>query len=137
MIGGSHRARIATARLIANNRQNRTGEDGLSLRVAIIGAGMGGLPCAAALKRQGAEVAIYDPASAFTRLGAGIQMTPNAVKVPWLRAGSRAGALQRHHATRFPRTTAIQKRSAQNEWMRGTTDFDWVYGHDVYYEKLA
>ncbi|MDB5644191.1 MAG: salicylate 1-monooxygenase [Hyphomicrobiales bacterium] len=52
----------------------------MGLRVAIIGAGMGGLACAAALKGQGADVAIYEQAGAFKRIGAGIQMTPNAVK---------------------------------------------------------
>ena len=50
------------------------------LRVAIIGAGMGGLACAAALRQSGAEVTIYEQAQAFARIGAGIQMTPNAVK---------------------------------------------------------
>ena len=52
----------------------------MALRVAIIGAGMGGLACAAALLRQGADVQIYEQAGAFRRIGAGIQMTPNAVK---------------------------------------------------------
>ena len=50
------------------------------LRVAIIGAGMGGLACAAALRRIGSEVTIHEQAHAFARIGAGIQMTPNAVK---------------------------------------------------------
>ena len=50
------------------------------LRVAIIGAGMGGLACAAALRRIGAQVTIHEQARAFARIGAGIQMTPNAVK---------------------------------------------------------
>lgn len=51
----------------------------MGLKVAIIGAGMGGLASAAALRKQGAEVAIYEQAEAFKRIGAGIQMTPNAV----------------------------------------------------------
>ena len=50
------------------------------LRVAIIGAGMGGLACAAALRLINAEVTVYEQARAFARIGAGIQMTPNAVK---------------------------------------------------------
>ncbi len=50
------------------------------LRVAIIGAGMGGLACAAALHRIGAQVTMYEQARIFARIGAGIQMTPNAVK---------------------------------------------------------
>lgn len=52
----------------------------MGLRVAIIGAGMGGLACAAALKAQGADVTVYEQATQFKRIGAGIQMTPNAVK---------------------------------------------------------
>ena len=52
----------------------------MGLRVAIIGAGMGGLACAAALKAQGADVSVYEQATQFKRIGAGIQMTPNAVK---------------------------------------------------------
>ena len=46
-------------------------------------------------------------------------------------------ALARYHATRFPRATAIQQTSAQNNWMKEKTDFDWVYGHDVWSQDLA
>ena len=49
------------------------------MRIAIIGAGMGGLAAAAALRRDGADVTIYEQAQKFARIGAGIQMTPNAV----------------------------------------------------------
>ena len=48
-----------------------------------------------------------------------------------------AQALARYEATRFPRATAIQQTSAQNTWMKGPTDFDWVYGHDVWSQQLA
>lgn len=51
----------------------------MALRIAIIGAGMGGLACAAALNRLGAEITVYEQAGEFKRIGAGIQMTPNAV----------------------------------------------------------
>ena len=50
-------------------------------RIAIIGAGMGGLAAAAALRRFGFEPTVYEQAKRFTRLGAGIQMSPNAMKV--------------------------------------------------------
>ena len=50
-------------------------------RVAIIGAGMGGLAAAANLSRMGMDVQVFDQASAFQRVGAGIQQGPNAVKV--------------------------------------------------------
>ena len=63
--------------------------------VAIIGAGMGGLAAAAALRRVGIDVMVYEQAQRFARLGAGIQIGCNAMKVlrafglePVLRAGS-------------------------------------------------
>jgi salicylate hydroxylase/6-hydroxynicotinate 3-monooxygenase len=49
--------------------------------LAVIGAGMGGLTLAAALHRRGFPVRVYEQASRFVRLGAGIQMSPNAVRV--------------------------------------------------------
>jgi salicylate hydroxylase/6-hydroxynicotinate 3-monooxygenase len=50
-------------------------------KIAIIGAGMGGLTAAATLLRAGFDAEIFEQASRFTRLGAGIQMSPNAIKV--------------------------------------------------------
>src|SRR3954468_12614746 len=49
--------------------------------MAIVGAGFGGLGIAALLKRAGHEVNVYEQAPRFARVGAGIQMAPNAVKV--------------------------------------------------------
>src|SRR4051812_21554947 len=49
--------------------------------LAIIGAGMGGLALAAALDRRGIAARIYEQAPRFVRLGAGIQMSPNAMRV--------------------------------------------------------
>jgi 6-hydroxynicotinate 3-monooxygenase len=51
------------------------------LQVAIIGAGIGGLAAASCLRRAGVAVRIYEQARGFTRLGAGIQQSPNAVRV--------------------------------------------------------
>ncbi|MGE0628844.1 MAG: FAD-dependent monooxygenase [Hyphomicrobiaceae bacterium] len=51
------------------------------LRIAVLGAGMGGLTAAALLDRLGFQVKVYEQASGFTRLGAGIQMSPNAMRV--------------------------------------------------------
>jgi 6-hydroxynicotinate 3-monooxygenase len=51
------------------------------LSVAILGAGMGGLAAAAALRRIGLEPTVYEQAAQFTRLGAGIQIGCNAMKV--------------------------------------------------------
>jgi len=49
--------------------------------IAVVGAGIGGLAVAALLKRAGYDVQVYEQARRFGRVGAGIQMTPNAVKV--------------------------------------------------------
>ena len=49
--------------------------------IAVIGAGIGGLAAAAALRRAGIETVIYEQAPGFARGGAGIQMSPNAVRV--------------------------------------------------------
>ncbi len=51
------------------------------LSVAVIGAGMGGLATAAALDCVGIECNVYEQASKFARLGAGIQIGCNAMKV--------------------------------------------------------
>ncbi len=49
--------------------------------IAIVGAGMGGLAVAATLRRAGFDVAVYEQAARFARIGAGIQMMPNSMKV--------------------------------------------------------
>src|SRR6266478_10209044 len=49
--------------------------------IAIIGAGIGGLTAAAALRLVGFDAPVYEQAARFTRVGAGIQMMPNSMKV--------------------------------------------------------
>jgi len=49
--------------------------------IAIIGAGIAGLTAAATLRKVGLRPQIYEQAEAFARIGAGIQMNPNAMKV--------------------------------------------------------
>jgi salicylate hydroxylase/6-hydroxynicotinate 3-monooxygenase len=49
--------------------------------VAIIGAGIGGLAVAAALRQAGIDSMVYEQAETFARVGAGIQQSPNAMKV--------------------------------------------------------
>ena len=51
------------------------------LSLAIVGAGMGGLAAAATLRRAGMDVQVYEQARGFARIGAGIQMMPNSMKV--------------------------------------------------------
>jgi salicylate hydroxylase/6-hydroxynicotinate 3-monooxygenase len=54
---------------------------GTHVRIAVIGAGMGGLTAAAALRRAGIEVDVYEQAEHFLRIGAGIQVASNPMKV--------------------------------------------------------
>ena len=49
--------------------------------IAIIGAGIGGLAVSASLRKAGFGTTIYEQAPAFARVGAGIQMSPNAMRV--------------------------------------------------------
>ena len=51
------------------------------LSVAVIGAGIGGLAAAAALAQAGHDITVYEQAGRFARIGAGIQMMPNSMKV--------------------------------------------------------
>src|SRR6516225_3865223 len=50
-------------------------------RIAIIGAGLGGVAAAALLQRAGHDVRLYEQAPAFSRLGAGIHLGPNVMKI--------------------------------------------------------
>lgn len=49
--------------------------------IALVGAGMGGLAVAATLRRVGFDVQVYEQTARFARIGAGIQMMPNSMKV--------------------------------------------------------
>ena len=47
--------------------------------IAIIGAGLGGLACAIALRKQGIEVQVYEQASNFRPVGGGLALFPNGL----------------------------------------------------------
>src|SRR4051794_37383239 len=49
-------------------------------KIAIIGGGIAGLAAALALFRRGIEVTVYEQAGELSEIGAGVQMTPNAMK---------------------------------------------------------
>lgn len=51
----------------------------MALRIAIAGGGIGGMAAALALQNQGHEVTIFEQARAFGRIGADVNLTPNAV----------------------------------------------------------
>jgi 2-polyprenyl-6-methoxyphenol hydroxylase-like FAD-dependent oxidoreductase len=52
-----------------------------AISIAIVGAGMGGLTAAATLRAAGFDVTVYEQARQIARVGAGIQMMPNSMKV--------------------------------------------------------
>ena len=53
----------------------------MTLSVAIIGGGIGGLSAALALLREGFDVQVYEQAARFGEIGAGIQISPNAARL--------------------------------------------------------
>ncbi|WP_142502461.1 FAD-dependent monooxygenase [Klebsiella sp. 2680] len=50
-------------------------------RIAIVGAGLGGLAAGSLLQKAGFNVQVYEQSPVFSRLGAGIHMGPNVLKV--------------------------------------------------------
>src|SRR5262249_38601963 len=49
-------------------------------RIAIIGGGIGGLAAALALQRRGAEIVVCEQSPALNEIGAGLNLSPNALK---------------------------------------------------------
>jgi salicylate hydroxylase len=56
------------------------GLSGTRLRVAIIGAGMGGLSLALALRERGMAARVFEQASELTEIGAAIGLSANAIR---------------------------------------------------------
>lgn len=79
---------------------------------------MGGLATAAMLHRFGADVQVYEQAPAFARVGAGIQMSPNAVR-----------ALRTLGLEQAVRQVAFQPRHWRNRtWDTGEIQFELELG---------
>jgi salicylate hydroxylase/6-hydroxynicotinate 3-monooxygenase len=81
--------------------------------IAIVGAGMGGMAVAATLIREGFAVQVYEQASRFARIGAGIQMMPNSMKV--LRG---IGVEDRLRTTAFAPYSHLNRAGDSGELMR-------------------
>lgn len=53
----------------------------MSLQVAVVGGGIGGLSAALAMLKAGCDVHVYEAAAKFGEIGAGIQVSPNASRL--------------------------------------------------------
>jgi len=89
-------------------------------RIAVIGAGLGGTTAATLLQHQGFEVALYEQAPGFSRLGAGINLGPNLMKV--MRA---IGVEQK-----LVDVGIRPEKWVSRAWDTGETMFEWQFrGH--------
>ncbi|MFG2998850.1 FAD-dependent monooxygenase [Streptomyces sp. NPDC048340] len=52
-----------------------------TLRVAVVGAGIGGLAAAMALRRAGLDVDVYEQAPELSQVGAGLHLAPNGARL--------------------------------------------------------
>jgi 2-polyprenyl-6-methoxyphenol hydroxylase-like FAD-dependent oxidoreductase len=76
------------------------------LKIAVIGAGIGGLAAAVSLRQAGFDVDVYEQAQELTTIGGGINMGPNAVRILYglgLRAGMNREGVRplTHHQRRW------------------------------------
>lgn len=98
-------------------------------RIAIVGAGIGGLAACAALCRVGIGAQIYEQGSGFSKVGAAIQLTPNAMRVmrgfgleDFLRARSFAPDCGYNRAWDTGEVTFLHPMGAETEARYGAPD---------------
>ena len=89
--------------------------------IAIVGAGIGGLATAAALRKFFFDPIVYEQADTFARVGAGLQQRPNAVKVcRWL------GIEERLRQAAFAPASSVNRDS-----VTGKITSDYPLGHEI------
>ena len=62
-------------------RENLLLQPLMNKKLIIAGGGIGGLTAALALNRAGFDAVVYERALAFTEIGAGMSLWPNATRV--------------------------------------------------------
>jgi len=83
------------------------------MKVALVGGGIGGLAAALVFSRAGQQLELFEKASAFSDIGAGIQLGPNVTRI--LHAWGLADALREHAFA----PDCLQVRSAMSGHMLG------------------
>src|SRR5438105_7059530 len=83
-------------------------------KIAVIGAGIGGLTAALALARRGLDVEVHEQSSTLKEVGAGVQIGPNGARV--LHALGLKDALER--------VAVIPARRELRHWSTGET-WNW------------
>ena len=88
------------------------------IRIAVIGAGLGGPATASLLQSAGYEVKVYEQSPSFSRIGAGINLSPNVTRI-----------LQRIGiGDRLARTGALTSHWVSREWDTGKLLLDYPMG---------
>jgi salicylate hydroxylase len=104
---------------------------GMSLRVAVVGGGIGGLAAAAFLHRAGLSATVYEQAAEISEIGAGLVVAPNAVRL--LR---RLGRIELFQKTAVPLEVGWEFRRWQDGRVlfsqRMGTDCERLYGEWCY-----
>ena len=95
------------------------------IHIGIVGAGIGGLAAASLLLKRGFEVTVFEQAGAFARVGAGIQQSPNVMKVH-----RGLGIEKRLRETAFAPLTSLNRDA-----VTGATTNEFPLGREV--EELS
>ncbi len=93
----------------------------MSLRIAVVGGGIGGLAAAAFLHRAGLSATVYEQAGEISEIGAGLVVAPNAVRL--LR---RLGRIELFQKTAVPLEVGWEFR----RWQDGRVLFSQRMGAD-------
>ncbi|WP_371054425.1 MULTISPECIES: FAD-dependent oxidoreductase [unclassified Rhodosalinus] len=79
-----------------------------ALEISVVGGGIAGLAAALALGRRGASVTLFEQAPEIAEVGAGLQISPNGLRV------LRALGLEAELAARAPRAQAVSLRRGED-----------------------
>lgn len=97
------------------------------LNICVIGAGIGGLTVATALARQGCKVTIYEQATEIGEVGAGLQVSPNGLRV------LRALGLEEELAKQACRGKSVRLRRAESNLEVALLDLTLLPPEQSYY----